>query len=240
MKKYSYDRESLVQRFDIEREQMMPDVEKELDVIPVVDAMAVSNNQEKRSLLLEQLKKDLKTNYKSVLPVGRDRDSESAHYVAAAKMEVCRRKHVQLIRLQSDMQKKPEDTELVHKYLKELREYIESGLLSRKEAGLYKIQYCDTLFPLAEKEEYPITGEESGFYLACLVDLGRYQEAEDYWEEGSWEQKKEEAYLKMLEMYYERREKQKFYQCLDCLKASDVRLSPEGLKLLRYWTERRG
>ena len=235
-KEFSYDRESLVKRFDIEQAQSMPVVEKELNVVPIADAMAVSSNTEKRALLLEQLKKDIHTNYKVVLLAGNDSDSESAHYVAAAKMEVSRRKQIQLVRLQKQLKKEPENAEHLRKYLKELRDYITSDLLTEREAELYKLEYCKEMEKLQRKEE--MTGEEFNCYIMYLVDLKRYKEAETFWENFNQYEKNEMAYRKMLQMYYEMRDKQKFYQCLDSLKMSLVKLSPEGVRMLRYWTER--
>ena len=235
-KEFSYDRESLVKRFDIEQAQSMPVVEKELNVVPIADAMAVSSNTEKRALLLEQLKKDIHTNYKVVLLAGNDSDSESAHYVAAAKMEVSRRKQIQLVRLQKQLKKEPENAEHLRKYLKELRDYITSDLLTEREAELYKLEYCKEMEKLQRKEE--MTGEEYNCYITYLVDLKRYKEAETFWENFNQYERNEMAYRKMLQMYYEMRDKQKFYQCLDSLKMSLVKLSPEGVRMLRYWTER--
>lgn len=236
-KQFSYDRESLVKRFDIERAQSMPVVEKELNIVPIADAMAVSSNAEKRLLLLEQLKKDIYTNYRVVLPAGKDSDSESAHYVAAAKMEVYRGKQEKIGKMRKQLEKEPENTEYLREYLKELTSYIESDLLTEREAELYKADYCKRL-ELAKKKN-GITGEEYNCYVMYLVDLKRYKEAEAFWKKFSQCERNEMAYRKMLQMYYDVGDKQKFYQCLDSLRESAIRLTPEGLKILRYWTERR-
>lgn len=236
-KHFSYDRESLVKRFDIEQVQSMPVVEKELNIVPIADAMAVSSNAEKRSLLLEQLKKDIHTNYKVVLPAGKDSDSESAHYVAAARMEVYRGKQEKIGRTRRQMEKEPENAECLREYLKELTGYIESDLLTEREAELYKVDYCKRLEHAKNKNG--MTGEEYNCYVMYLVDLKRYKEAEAFWKKFMQCERNEMAYRKILQMYYDVGDKQKFYQCLDDLQKSTIRLSPEGLKILRYWTERR-
>ena len=132
--KSSYDRETLIKRLEVKKENVMPVVEKELNVIPVEDAMAVSSNVEKRALLLGQLKKDISRNYKTILVAGNDSDSESAHYVAAAKMEVYRRKQIQLATYKKEWENNTDSDEKAKCYLKELAEYIESDLLAEKEA----------------------------------------------------------------------------------------------------------
>ena len=239
MKKSSYDRESFVKRYNIEREQTMPEVEKELDVVPVEDAMAISSNEEKRALLLEQLKKDLQSNYKVVLSAGSDGDSESAHYVAAAKMEVYRRKHAQLQSWKKKVKEEPGNAKILKRYLKELEEFIESELLAEREAQLYKVQYCEEFKKLEGMGENGLTKEEYGCYLTYLVDLKQYEKAQTFWKNCNQSEKNETAYRKILQMYYEMRDEQKFYQCLDSLQTSGIKLSLEGRKLLHYWAERR-
>lgn len=236
-KQFSYDRESLVKRFDIEQVQSVPVVEKELNIVPIADAMAVSSNAEKRLLLLEQLKKDIHTNYKVVLPAGKDSDSESAHYVAAAKMEVYRGKQEKIGKMRKQMEKEPENAEYLREYLKELTDYIESDLLTEREAELYKADYCNRLEHAKRKTK--VTGDEYNCYVMYLVDLKRYKEAEAFWKKFNQCEGNEMAYRKMLQMYYDVGDKQKFYTCLDGLRRSAIKLSPEGLKILRYWTERR-
>ena len=91
LEKAGVDREAVLTHVSwIDRQPEHPDVREALDVVPVEDAMAVSGNAEKRALLLKQLRKDLKENYKILLAAEQDEDSESAHYVAAAKMEIYR------------------------------------------------------------------------------------------------------------------------------------------------------
>lgn len=77
--KQHYDRDSLVKRLAIPQNAELVDVERELNVVPVKDAMAVSDNFQKRSLLLNQLRKDIHSNYRELLAAEADEDSESAH-----------------------------------------------------------------------------------------------------------------------------------------------------------------
>ena len=57
---YTYDKESLVKRYQVEKQGSHLNVKKEMNVVPIKDAMAISSDGEKRTLLLEQLKKDVK------------------------------------------------------------------------------------------------------------------------------------------------------------------------------------
>ena len=222
--RFSYDRDSLVKRYDIEGSQSAPDVVRELDVIPVEDAMAVSSKKEKRELLLEQLKKDLYSNYRSILPATSDEDSETAHYVAAAKMQVHQQMHSEILELQKKVQEQEFTIEACKLYLAKLTRYISSKLLEKKETIIYKYEYCDYFNRLLNSTN---------------GTLEKQEEAETFWTECADELREETSYRKMLEMYYSQKQKEKFYACLHELEKSDIELSADGLMMLRFWIRRR-
>lgn len=234
-----YDRETLVKRLDIEKERRSPEVEKELDVIPVEDAMEVSSNTEKRALLLNQLKKDMNIGYRSILPAGKDHDSESAHYVASARMEVYRRKQAVLAECKAIWEQDLYNFQNMQNYLTELAAYIGSELLSEKEANVYKTEYCGIMEFVCKEEKDVFSQEEYSCYLRYLVELGESEKAEQCWKKMSSEKKNEKAYQAMLQLYYERKDEKTFYQCLEELKQSNINLSAELLKFVRYWAKRR-
>ena len=49
------------------------------------------------------------------------------------------------------------------------------------------------------------------------------------------ERKTEKAFLLMLEMFYNKKEKQSFFAILQELKQSELVLTAEGLNIIRYW-----
>lgn len=233
----SYNREKLIPKEKIMQAQKTPDVNKELDVIPIEDAMLVSSSGEKRSLLLEQLKKGMDTNYKLPVPTGED--SQAAHYVATAKMEIYRQKQTKLLGLQEKVQKNSADPVAIRAYLNGLEEYIKSGVLEEKEAAIYREEYCNYFMKLHRVDADGIDATEVTCYLDNLIALGATQDAEDLWKVCPEEKKDETGYKLMLSMYYDKKDKLKFFRCLKELEESDISLSSEGLMLLRFWIARR-
>lgn len=238
MRNEQYDRESLVKRFIYTKSQEFPSMEKELDVVPILDAMAISKNDEKRELLLEELKKDLSTNYKVLLPAAKDTDSETAHYIAAAKMEVYR-----------DMQEKwmkawknwtiDKEEDSFHNVFSSLEKLISSELLSYKEEILYKEKYIKLFFEEEHNNNQFISENEVTCSLVYLIDLKQYEEAEHFYHLHINKCRNETAYCKILQMYYEARRKEKFYEILNQLRMDkEVRLSQEGLNSLRFWLKK--
>ncbi len=236
-KKPGYDRGALIKGCPVARVEKTPDMSKELDVIPIEEAMAVSSNGEKRTLLLDQLKKGVDKNYKMILSAGED--SDAAYYVAAAKMEVQRQKKEKINKLRKAVAEKSSDLSAIHAYLAGLEEYLESGVLEDKEAAIYREEYCTFFMKLRKTDAGEITASEITYYLDSLIFLGDTEEAENVWKICPEEKKDETGYRLMLNMYYKNKDKRKFFRCLRELENSDIQLSTEGLMLLRFWITRR-
>ena len=221
----------------IEQVQKTPDVHKELNIIPIQDAMAVGSNGEKRSLLFEQMKKGMDANYKVILPAGSD--AEAAHYVATARMEINRQKHVGLLELQERARTNPTNVSALREYMKGLAEYVDIGVLEPKEEAIYREEYCTYFMKLHRVDADCIDATEVACYLESLISLGETGEAEDLWKVCPEDKRSEAGYRVILNMYYNQKEKGRFFKCLKELEESDISLSPEGLMLLRFWIARR-
>ncbi len=234
--KESYDRDSLVQRFHIDRMAEHPDVREELGVVPVEDAMTVSGSTEKRALLLRQLKKDSRENYKVLLAAENDEDSESVHYVAAAKMEAYRLQQQNWIACSQAHEDDPGDPEKFHRACAALEAMIGGSVLSPMEQRMYQKKYCSMV---SEREDGETNPEEYETYLAYLVELEEYEAAERFWAQHRDQVKSEAAYLKMMELFHQKGDWAGLRACVVQLQADqEVRLSARGLEQLRYWRGR--
>lgn len=235
MEKHSYDRETLIKRLAIQRQEDFPETETELNITALEDIMAYGNNYEKRLLILNQLKKDIHTNYKEVLAAEEDKDSESAHYVASAKMEVYR--NLRDIEKKSFLayQEKPKSRERFVYLLKSMAELINSKLLSCSEADIYKRKYCDCIRKVSKEMILQLEEEHVECYLSYLVDLKEDNQLLSVWKEIPKDKRNENNYIKMLEYYYQHNDKNSFYEVLDELCSSNIVLSPEGIHIVRFW-----
>ena len=234
------DREAiLIHAFEVELQPEHPDVREALNVVPVEDAMAISGNEEKRALLLKQLKKDLTENYRVLLAAEWDEDSESAHYAAVAKTEIYRLHQTRWLECRRDYEQAPGDPEKYHTACEVLIDMLASGILSSREQSAYQKRLCDLVHRQIDAGESEVSRREYVEYLDALVELGRNADAEQLWQEHADRMRGETAYHSMLKMFYRTGERQKFEELLDDLcRNRQVRLSPEGLEQLRYWRDR--
>ena len=228
LEKAGVDREAvLTHAFKIDRQPEHPDVREALNVVPVEDAMAVSGNTEKRALLLGQLKKNLKENYRILLAAEQDEDSESAHYVAAAKMEIYRLGQTRWLECRRDYEQEPGDPDRYHAACGALMEMLSSGVLSAKEQSAYQKRLCSLVQGQIDAGKIEVSQKEYVEYLGSLVELGQYADAENLWKRYADRMRSEAAYEDMLKMFYQTGERQKYEGILDDLrKNKQVRLSP--------------
>ena len=247
--KVGIDREAvLIRAFEVELQPDHPDVREALNLAPVEDAMAVSGNMEKRALLLRQLKKDLRENYRVLLAAEQDEDPESAHYAVVAKREIYRIQQTRWLECRRDLEQDPNDPERYHTACTVLGEMLESGILSGREQNAYYKRLCDLVQrqlkagESTEASEDVVSPKEYEAYLNALVELGRYAQAESLWQKyKNRMQNSETAWQTMMKMFYRTGERQKFEALLDELRQNrQLRLSPKGLEQLRYWTNRLG
>lgn len=234
------DREAVLTHVhEIDRQPEHPNLQEELDVVPVEDAMAISDNADKRALLLKQLKKDLQENYKVLHAAEQDEDSESAHYMAAAKMEIYRIQQAQWMEARKDYEQDPSDPEAYRNACRALESLLDSGVFSLREQTAYRKRLCDLVQNQITTNEDVVSEREYELCLDSLVELGRHKDVEKFWSAHREHLKSEVAYQTMLKMFYQMRDRQKFQHTLDDLRQNrQVRLSPEGLEQLRYWSSR--
>lgn len=237
-----YDRLSLVHRYKFDEEVLTPDINKELNIIPISDAMVISNNVEKRKLLLEQLKKDIYNNYKNILIASNDSDSETAHYVASAKMEIYNKLNINLQSVMESYEKESSKLSNVYDVLIALIDIIDSKLLSVNESNIYKTKYCNIIENEFMSDDIEIDEEKVSYFdkfIEYLVHLEDYDFVIPAFSKIPEEYKNENMYIQILKMYYSKNQKDNFKMTLDILCNSSLALSNEGVGIIRFWLSER-
>ncbi len=237
-----YDRLSLVHRYKFDDEVLTPDINKELNIIPISDAMVISNNVEKRKLLLEQLKKDIYNNYKNILIASNDSDSETAHYVASAKIEIYNKLNINLQSVMELYEKESSKLSNVYDVLIALIDIIDSKLLSVNESNIYKTKYCNIIENEFMSDDIEIDEEKVSYFdkfIEYLVHLEDYDFVIPAFSKIPEEYKNENMYIQILKMYYSKNQKDNFKMTLDILCNSSLALSNEGVGIIRFWLSER-
>lgn len=214
----------------------MVEVEKELNVISIEEALIVSEYAARRTVMINVLKQD-SMNYMDILQKAvSNEDTETSHYAVSAIMEMKRKLTLSLEELTLKYESNKEDTHVLRTYADVLNNYMKSGFLDERTLRKYKFTYILVLEQLiallpegdsAYIEKVDAELEVGGLLEAektALLYLDRHPHSED-------------AYLCLLKVYFYMKAYRRLQEILQLLKRSPISLSNRALTLVRFWSE---
>ncbi|WP_146548998.1 hypothetical protein [Rummeliibacillus suwonensis] len=209
--------------------------EKELNIIPIEEALVISDFTTRRKVMLDVLKKDA-IQYIDVIKMAvLNDDSETAHFAVAAVMEVKRKLSLSLQTFSVEFEKDPYHSMIARSYAQVLREYMKSGFLDEKTLKKYKYTYIQVLEQLIDNGEGDqITFEEK---MKVEMELHEYANAEKTGLQYlQYFPGIEEPYICLLDYYYTTKSKISMQRVLDELMNSTIQFSNRALTIVRYWS----
>jgi hypothetical protein len=214
----------------------MVEVEKELNVVSIEEALIVSEYAVRRKVMINVLKED-SMKYMDILQKAvSNEDTETSHYAVSAIMEMKRKLTLSLQELSLNYETNKDDAYILRTYADVLNNYMKSGFLDERTLRKYKFTYILVLEQLigllpeddsAYIEKVDAELEVGGLLEAektALLYLDRHPESED-------------AYLCLLKVYFYMKSYIRLQEILNLLKRSPIRLSNRALTLVRYWSE---
>ena len=203
------------------------------NVIPLHDTFLVDDVQVKRKVFLDAVKQNVLDNPKVLRMATYDTDREIAYYAVSMISGHIEELEGQLAELESVLQQDAAP-EKVREYAGLLADYLSQDFvdaLTKKEKGRI---YVEVLARLLQEEP------ENDEYMQAKINqeilLEDYGEAER--DCHSFQQAfpdREEPYILYMKLYHAMRQPELMEKKLAELKGSRARLSPEALRILRYW-----
>lgn len=244
-KKNVYDIGDLIFAQDDEVYEERPNIEQEMNVIPVKEVLAINDATEKRQFILSIIKEDMGANYKMILPALQDSDSETSHYAAAMAMEIQSKGRKKILQLERQLQSEWKDEKqtiqeikLVKELLDALEDYLNSGVLTEKDEILSKQKYISIMNNIEKSELF-----DQSYYLNVIeymIEMGKYSEAIMIIEKQMKQEVTQNLYEKLLKIYYLTGNEEKLIQTITEIRNSSITLSAEGLQQLRFWMKQEG
>ncbi|WP_156934115.1 hypothetical protein [Paenibacillus zanthoxyli] len=210
--------------------------EKELNIVPLEEALLVNDLTSRRRTMIDLLKQDA-TEYLEVLrmAVGNE-DTETSHYAVSAVVEIKRKLNHALQEFAVRYETSRDDAHFLASYAEVLQNYMRSGFLDGSTLLQLKASLADVLQHWTEADPHAFEAHEQKMRIE--LELGNYLSAEQaavlMMERFPY---REESYLAQMNLSFTLRSPQRFDQALQALKQSPVRLSNDALKLVRFWSE---
>ena len=214
------------------------DEERERNIVAVEESILVSDQEKKRANMLNVLLGETDESYSAIALALNSDDSEVAHYAASflqSKMDTFRekvRKTQQKI-AESYIQEE-ECQEQVLELIRYMNHMLKQKVFTRVEQVDFVAQMeqlCETLFQNARDR---MTQECYESIMGRIMELQEYDKAE-LWGNRFREQYPDllASYTLRLKLYFETKEKDKFFEVLDQLRASPVVVDNKTLELIR-------
>ena len=212
-----------------------PDVSIETNLISLQDALILNSNQVKRKTLMNVLKNDFLQQAPLLAAALKSEDNETSHYAATALQQAKTLLAKQLRHVEQELNERPEDLDVLTSYLQILKQMIDMEFLDRRTQMKYTYTYLHALTALIELGG-TIAPEYHVERIRTALSLDEYEQALSASELFLRQHPhREVAYFEAMHVHYAMKNVKQLHETVDALRASDIRLSPEGLDQLRFW-----
>ena len=215
------------------------DEARERNIVPMEEAMAVSDKASTRELMLDLVRKDIRESLSTIAMALNSEDTEVSHYAASVLQETLNnfRNGVQkLIISIDDLKEEESNDELICQYCRELiadlNSVLKQNILSPMEQETYVNQMEDAIVTLSQYAT--VTPEELEAIAMRLFDLKDYVRCE-YWADVLQKTYPDilPSYTCKLKLYYTVHDREQFFKVMDDLKKSNVIVDNETLNMIR-------
>ncbi|NFN85637.1 hypothetical protein FDF31_02090 [Clostridium sporogenes] len=209
---------------------------KNMEVIPIEDALVLNDEKIKKSLIINVLKSDSYKYLDFLKEAIRDEDTETSHYAATAVTEVKRKLTLAIQEFKEKYQKNKTDLTIIKAYADALKKYNDSGLLDKNAYQKNLSTYKDLLEKIIEME----TADEYLYeeIINCYIILKDFERAIEYCNQYFENFKKsEKPYLLIMKIYFINKNRTKFNKVLRKLRESNIILNRDSLNLIKFWLE---
>lgn len=211
------------------------DFQKEVNVIPLEEALIINSGNIKRKLIVDTFKEDVDKYIGYLKKALSDEDTETSHYAAATIMEVRRRLAIALQEIAVRYESNREDMETARLYAEILERYLDSGFLDSRTYAKYMSIYSGVLNNILDTD----TSEEKYFIdkINCEIQTEDYVSANEYCHRFHKNHTNSEMpYVMHMKLFYILRDYKKFNKVISLLKRSDIRFSNTTLNIIRFWS----
>lgn len=212
------------------------DLEKEEDVVPLDEALRISDTMNRRQAFLEVLKRGDVEDYTSgICSAMSQEDTEVVHYAASYITDTIA-KYKENERRLRELCAKENSVEVLQQYLSFCGNILRKNIFTQPEEQRYLEFYEIHMEELYQMDKDKV----DGVMMSQLLELKKKDTAAD---KEKWILRAKEkcatdidACKMVLKYYYEKQDKEKFLSALEEIKQSDLVLDSELLEWIRFFS----
>ena len=227
------------------RMHLKADEERERDIVPLEEALKISDKKNLRALMLNVIRGDMEESLEVITMALDSEDSETSHYAASILRDELNafranvQKYYDCIRAEEDGGETEASDETGYEEL--LIDYMVRILKQRVFTDMEQLRYVNILEEvceiLYEKDATKMTPQRYEGLCMLLLELKDYSRMEK-WCQRLVEQYPKElvSYTCRLKLYFTREDREAFLQTLQELRESDIMVDSETLELIRIFS----
>ncbi len=220
------------------RQHLKADEERERDIVPVEEALAVSDQKYLRGLMLKVLRGDIQKSLEAITLALDSEDSETSHYAASVLQDELNEFRTYVQKLYVEMQHEEEDETDCEEML---IGYMDAVLKQKVFTGVEQSRFVEMMDEAAQELYRKNTAKMAPAYYEAVIlrslELKLFEQA------GVWCQRLEEAYPDQLtayscrmKLYYTEGKRKQFFEVLDQIKKSEIVIDSETLEFIRIFS----
>ena len=213
-----------------------PDVESEINLVPMEEAILIDDKENLRQLLLTVLRGDVTKSINAVTKALGSTDSEASHYAASAIMDITNEFQNTLQKFHAQLENDPNNKEVNQLFIEYLIKMLRTNFLSDMELKTYVYmleQLCQTVYNF---DKSYLKVEYYSSLIQLLEQISDIQATELWVPRLLAEYPDEmETFRCLLRYYYTLQNKDNFFKELERLKKSDVTIDKDLLDLIRIY-----
>lgn len=218
------------------------DEERELNIAPIEEALAVSDKASMRRLMLNVIRGDITTSLRSISMALGSGDSETSHYAASVLVDELNSFRVNVQKLYVEMldeegrNSTAERCEYAIALIQSMNPILMQNVLTQMEQTDYvwkMDEACQILFELQ-----PSLMQADYYEAICmrLLDIGEYDRCNEWCDRIMEKYPKElSSHTCRLKLYFTMEDRDRFFEALQQTKQSDVVIDRETLELIRIF-----
>lgn len=220
------------------RQHLKADEERERDIVPVEEALAVSDQKYLRGLMLKVLRGDIQESLEAITLALDSEDSETSHYAASVLQDELNEFRTYVQKLYVEMQHEEEDETDCEEML---IGYMDAVLKQKVFTGVEQSRFVEMMDEAAQElYRKDIAKMTPAYYEAVIL---RSLELKLFEQAGVWCQRLEEAYPDQLtayscrmKLYYTEGKRKQFFEVIDQIKKSEIVIDSETLEFIRIFS----
>lgn len=212
------------------------DVERDINMVPMQEALLIGDVGRRRKMLLDVLKRDVRNSLGAIAIALSNPDTETSHYAASVIMDVLSEFRGNVQNMLTQLKKDPENTELAVLLLDYISRILSQKVLTGGEERAYTYTLSEVGDMLFQAAPYRMTGSQYRELIDALTQIRDYALGEK-WARRAMEYRADQldSYVACLKLYLTYRDRESFLRCLDRLKKSGVVVDNHTMELIRIF-----